>query len=75
MGKAIPRFGTKVPAPELEPSLLLDFKKLEVDGRWCIVPVSDADDVIASLDVDQLNVTDVRMTQAQYDKLPDFSGF
>ncbi|RWT77772.1 hypothetical protein [Aeromonas caviae] len=75
MKNAIPRFGTKVPVPELEPYFLLDFKKLEVDGRWCIVPASDADDVIASLDIDQLNVTDVRMTQAQYDKLPDFSGF
>lgn len=51
----------------------LRFLKLTVDGTSCICTPSEAGDMMDS--PDEYTVTEVWMTQAQYDALPEFQGW
>lgn len=49
------------------------YYRIELDGSWCIC--KSVEDVIDDEDRDQYVITEVRMTRAQFEALPEFDGF
>lgn len=53
----------------------LRFTRVEYDGGWVLCPPEDAEAYIDPEHRDEYRVTDVYMTQRQFDALPEFQGF
>lgn len=69
------KYPASLHAPMCEDYKLLPFSRIQVDDSGCIVPEAEAAAVIIGLDGAEYSVSTVNLTQDQFDKLPESTGF
>lgn len=69
----------KVYLPELDPqNQERTYTKVSYDGTFCIMEPSEAAALVANASIDDechYELTEVRMTPGEFEKLPDFAGW
>ena len=60
--------------PKCEDFKRQEFKRVELDGTYCVMTPAEAEAMLAESD-EQYTVSTVMLTRDQFERMPEFNGF